>query len=240
MNLVGAGQQNALSRFERQYVPLVLEQHHGFRGAPCRKGFVALETGEQRRVVEIPVVNSRFEERVQRGVDHPLQQRLHFGPALRGTGGFAQDVFPERGVFGHEQRFARREHQMLQLRIVARILPVGHGHPLEAVLPAEYVGDERLVHRAGQAVGQVVARHDAETAGFGDHPLPREQIDLAQGPFVDDAVGDVAAEVLIVAQKMFGRGDDAVPLQPLDIGRGHDGGEQGVFAHILEIPSADR
>ena len=92
----------------------------------------------------------------------------------------------------------------------------------------------------GLFVGVIVGFCLSVGFGVSDGFLVALGNDVETGLGVDDAVGDVAAEVLIVAQKMFGRGDDAVPLQSLDIGRGHGGGEQGVFAHILEIPSADR
>ena len=118
--------------------------------------------------------------------------------------------------------------------VVGRV-PVGHHHAVEAPLLADDLGVEVAVLGHVLAVGEVVGVHDGADVGLADGGLEGGQIDLADGALVDDGVGVVAQELGVVAHEVLDGGADALGLHAVDVADGDVGGEEGIFAEVLEV-----
>ena len=66
------------------------------------------------------------------------------------------------------------------------------------------------------------------------------QVNLAQGPLVNDRICIVAIELRVVGDEMFDSGADALALYALDVTNHHARGEERIFAEVLEVSAVHR
>ena len=76
--------------------------------------------------------------------------------------------------------------------------------------------------------------------GLLDGGFEAGEVDLAEGALVDDGVGVVAEELGVVAEEVLDGGADALGLHAGDVAGGDGGGEEGIFAEVLEVAAVAR
>ena len=87
---------------------------------------------------------------------------------------------------------------------------------------------------------KVVGTHDGPGPALLHGRLECGKIDFIKRTIVDDHVGRMPVDLLIVQCIMLDAGGHAVPLHALHVRHDHPGRQIGVLAHILEIPAVER
>ena len=90
------------------------------------------------------------------------------------------------------------------------------------------------------AVDKVVGRHDAAHPALLHRSLERRQVDLVQSAFVHFRTDVMTVPFLVVAGKVFDRGEHLLRLNAPDHRRHHLAGQKGIFTHVFEIAPAQR
>ena len=93
---------------------------------------------------------------------------------------------------------------------------------------------------AVRTVEPVVARHHGARPGPLDGSLERQQVDLAQRPFIDLRGDRHPLELGVIADEVLDAGGNPLRLHALDVGGGQLRREHGILAHALEVATADR
>ena len=89
-------------------------------------------------------------------------------------------------------------------------------------------------------VDQVVGRHDAPRAALLHSSLEGGQVNLVQRARVDLLVDAVALKLLVVGVEVLHRGDHALALHALHIGRAQLPSKIRIFAVTLEVAPPQR
>ena len=89
-------------------------------------------------------------------------------------------------------------------------------------------------------VVQVVRAHYAPCAAFLHGGAEGREVDFAQRTVADDDVDLVAVHLVVVQRVVLDTRGDAVRLQSADVRHNHARRQQRVFAHVLEVASAQR
>ena len=123
---------------------------------------------------------------------------------------------------------------------VMRRTPVGHHDAVEAPLIAQDAGEQFAVVGAEDAVDRVVGAHHGGRSRIADDALELAQIDLAQRPFIDDAVADEPVVLVRVRGEVLDRRGDAVRLDGGDERRTEGARNERVLGEVLEVAAAQR
>ena len=232
---MAADQDDALRRpGERQYVPVVLEQHDPRLGGALRDFGVPRMVDRLRRIDHRRVHHPGGEHAVQDAAGHVVQPR-HRQRAARHC------LFQVGAEKGMRVELAAR----LLVQPVARGLhggmhrpPIGH-HPTRIGPVLLEHGIEQEVVLAGEVAidGHIGAHHRARLAAL-DRELEGEQVAFPQRRLADPRVHHEAAGLLCVQGEMLDRRDDVVRLDALDRFPGDHAGEQRVLAQIFEVAAA--
>ena len=86
----------------------------------------------------------------------------------------------------------------------------------------------------------VVRPHDTPGAALLHAGFKSRQVDFMQCPVAQRHIHPMAPRFLVVQRIMLDTGRYAVALKPLNIRHSHPRSQQGVFAHVFEIPSVQR
>ena len=117
--------------------------------------------------------------------------------------------------------------------------PVRHDQSLEAPFLFEDLIEQVGILAAVLPAELIVGAHDAQRAAFLDGGAEGGQINLAQRALVHEDVDGAALNFLVVGGKMLGAGGDALGLLALDVIDSNARREEGVFAHVFEVATAE-
>ena len=117
--------------------------------------------------------------------------------------------------------------------------PVADHYAVEAPLAVQR-GLQQVALGRGGAVDRVVRAHHEPGVCLGDGLLEREQVQLAKSAVTDLDVDREAVGLGVVGHVMLRCSADAVVLHAFHVGGGEIGGEHGILAECLEVPSAER
>ena len=118
--------------------------------------------------------------------------------------------------------------------------PVRHEQAVPSPLALEDAVVDVALLGGGQPVDVVVRGHHRPRVGVGDRDLERKEVDLPHGAFVHGAVDRVPVGLRLVGDQVLEAGADAVLLQPADVRRGEQAGEQRVLGVGLEETATQR
>ncbi len=124
--------------------------------------------------------------------------------------------------------------------MVVGAAPVGHHQAVEAPLDPQDLTDQVLVVGRELPVHLVVRGHQGGRVGGPDHDLEAAQVELAQGPLVDDRVDHHPCGLLVVGRVVLRAGGHALGLDAAHEGGGQGAGQVRVLGEVLEVAPAAR
>ncbi|CCY64711.1 putative uncharacterized protein [Prevotella sp. CAG:1124] len=123
---------------------------------------------------------------------------------------------------------------------VVRTAPVAHYHAVKRPVALQYVHKKVAVVAVVLVLVQVVTAHEGPCVAVLHGRLEGWKVYLVQRAVVNDGVYLVAVLLVVVQCEVLYARADAVGLESDDVRHHHPRGEIRVFAHVLEVASAER
>ena len=118
--------------------------------------------------------------------------------------------------------------------------PVGDYHTIEAPVLLQDLVEHDIIVAVVLVLIEIVGAHDSPGTTLLHSGLESGQVDLVQGTIADDDIHLMTVFLVVVQRIVLHAGSDAFRLQSLNIRHYHPRGQEGVFAHILEVAAIER
>jgi hypothetical protein len=94
--------------------------------------------------------------------------------------------------------------------------PIAHHESLPAPFSAQHLVEQLVVLAAVRSIDTIVSRHEGGRLGILDYKLKGERIDLAQSSLSNHGLDGIALVLVVVADKVLDRGQNALGLDTSD------------------------